>query len=407
MVYCEPYQSCALFGAMRYFSNLSGAVTLINGPTGCTFYANSAIIRLNGYFNARERVDIPKIYCTAFSEKDAILGCEDKVKTAAEELMARFHPSILFLFNCCVSEIIGTDIDNIALELTKGTNTLVIPVHTAGFKGDHKYGMRMASDILMKYFFCEKKPVRRGRINLLGEFDYFNRSTIELTDFLRQIGIVDAVHVPGKCTLEQLKDATSAELNIITCQNASRHLAEQMNTAFQIPWLGHGYDMYGITNAHTLYCDLCEFFGQSTKIPDKMMETEKNRLAPFLRNLKGKSAFVVASTRRGLGYSAILKELGIEVTLIFSEGDEKYTSKREFMKYSQNVILNEYPVDLTERIDNEKPDFVFSTIPELIAPYPYMQRPEVDFSGMTGTVRMAKYLCELSEKGGSVVPIEN
>ena len=70
MKYCEPYQSCALFGALRYFANLKKTVCLINGPTGCTFYANNAVVRLNGYFNAQHRVDIPHIYCKDFNECD-------------------------------------------------------------------------------------------------------------------------------------------------------------------------------------------------------------------------------------------------------------------------------------------------------------------------------------------------
>lgn len=406
MVFCEPYQSCSLFGAMRYFSNLKGAISLINGPTGCTFYANNAIVRLNGYFNARERVDIPRIYCTAFNEKDAILGCEEKVMAASQELIDRFHPSMLFIFNCCVSEIIGTDIDDIATRLSNESDTMVIPIHTAGFKGDHKFGMRMATDILMEHFF-QKKDVTPKRVNLLGEFDYFNRSTIELTQFLNKIGITNIVHVPGKCTLEELREASSAELNIITCQNASKYLAERMRKEFNIPWLGNGHDMYGIQNVHSLYCSLCDFWDIKTSIVDKMQEETKALLTKYLDVLNGKKAVVVASTRRGMGYSAILKELGIEVSMIFSEGDEEYITKQDFMKYSEKVFLNEYPDDLAARIDAEKPDFVFSTLPELIAPYPYIRRPEIDFSGMNGTVRMAEYLYDLVLKGGCAVPIDN
>ncbi len=407
MKYCEPYQSCSLFGAMRYFSNLQDCVSLINGPTGCTFYANSAIIRLNGYFNAQYRVSIPRIYCTDFNEKDAIMGCEDKVRQAAVELLQEFHPKILFLFNCCVSEIIGSDIDTIAEELTEEYDTRVVPIHTAGFKGDHKYGMRMASDILMSYFFLEKRGVQKGKVNLLGEFDYFNRSTIELQSFLNRIGIINAVHVPGRCTLEELSEAPGAELNIITCQNASRYLAERMKQAFSIPYLGNGSDLYGIEHTAKLYRQLCNFFEKDTVIVEQMRAEALEKLNPFLPVLAGKTAFVVASTRRALGYSAILQELGIEVKLIFSEADETYTKKQEFLQYSRNVLFNEYPTDLADRIEQEKPDYIFSTLPELIAPYKYLPRPEADYSGMDGTVRMASYLASLPQQKYASISIEN
>ena len=407
MKHCEPYQSCSLFGALRYFANLKNAVCLINGPTGCTFYANNAVVRLNGYFNAQYRVDIPRIYCTDFNEHDAIMGCDDKVEQAAIEIIEELHPEILFIFNCCVSEIIGSDIDIIAENIESEYECRVIPIHTAGFKGDHKYGMRMAGDILMRYLFKDKKECRKKKVNLLGEFDYFNRSTQELSCFLRKIGIEDITHVPGKCSLSELEDASNAELNLITCQNASKYLAEQMKKKFGIPYIGNGSDLYGMENVYLLYVKICDFFAIDKADLEREYANYLTILCEKKKYLQGKSAIIVASTRRALGYSAILKELGIEVRLIFSEADEKYTSKKEFLKYSHNVMFNEFPNGLVEKIDEINPDFIFSTLPEIVAPHKYLMRPEVDYSGFTGVIRMADYLIEMSRQKEKTVVIEN
>ena len=397
MTYCEPYQSCALFGAMRYFSNLKDCISLINGPTGCTFYANNAIVKLNGYFNAPYRVEIPKIFCVDFNEKDAILGSENKVRRAAEELIETFNPKVLFIFNCCVSEIIGSDIDYIADVLAeKHSGTVVIPVHTAGFRGDHKFGMRLASEILVNSLFGEKTAVKKRKVNILGEFDHFNRSTVELRDFFKKIGITDINYIPGKSSLEELRDASNAELNIITCQNASKYLALLMKEKYNIPWIGDGHNLYGIENTYELYKEICDFWGIATDFLDDMKKTAYEQVNRYLPQLKGKTAVVVASTRRALGYSAILKELGIGIKLIFSEADEIQTKKEEFLKFSHNVMYNEYANRLVSEIEKADVDFVFSTLPEIIAPIKYIKRPEVDYSGMDGCVRMAKYLCELS-----------
>lgn len=410
MNYCEPYQSCSLFGALRYFSNIANCACLINGPTGCTFFNNSAMIRLNGYFNAPSKVEIPKIFCTAFNETDAILGCEEKVELAGEEIIQQMHPEVLFIFNCCVSEIVGTDIDTIAETLSDKYQIPVIPVHTAGFKGDHKYGMRMACDVLMEHFFLSQTEKRERSVNLLGEFDYFNRSTVELQTMLHKIGITDIHNIPGKCTLTALYDAPNAALNIITCQNASRYLAEQMNDKFSIPYAGEGSQFYGMENCAVLYKKIYNFFGESTEPIDQFVEETKQKLQPLLEELRGRTAFVIASTRRSLGYASILKELGIEVQLIFSEGDEKYVNKSSFLKYSNNVMLNEYPYELRAKIEENQPDFIFSTIPELVAPYKYLIRPEVDYAGIEGVYRMAVYLLSILEASGkttAAIRIEN
>ena len=410
MNYCEPYQSCSLFGALRYFSNIANSACLINGPTGCTFFNNSAMIRLNGYFNAPNKVEIPKIFCTAFNETDAILGCEEKVELAGEEIIQNIQPEILFIFNCCVSEIVGTDIDTIAANLSEKHEIPVISVHTAGFKGDHKYGMRMACDLLMKHFFLEQTGKRERSVNLFGEFDYFNRSTVELRKMLEKIGITDIHNIPGKCTISELYDAPNASLNIITCQNASRYLAEQMYEKFGIPYVGEGSQFYGLNNCAVLYKKIYSFFGESTEPIEELVAKTKQKINPLLKELYGRTAFVIASTRRSLGYASILKELGIEVQLIFSEGDEKYVTKSSFLKYSNNVMLNEYPYELRDMIEEKRPDFIFSTIPELVAPYKYLIRPDVDYAGIEGVYRMGMYLCsvlEASERKTAAIRIEN
>ena len=60
-----------------------------------------------------------------------------------------------------------------------------------------------------------------------------------------------------------------------------------------------------------------------------------------------------------------------------------------------------------QRIEREKPDYIFSTLPELIAPYRYLPRPEVDFSGMEGSVRMAAYLASLPQQENAAISIDN
>jgi len=112
---------------------------------------------------------------------------------------------------------------------------------------------------------------------------------------------------------------------------------------------------------------------------------------PFFQ---GKSAAIVSGTRRAIGYARVFQELGIEVKFIFSECDNEYVQKSEFMQYSKNLCVNEYPLELLERIENLNPDFIMSTLSELIAPYQYISRTDDDFVGFSGVVRMAEYLKE-------------
>lgn len=134
-----PFKSCSLFGSLRYLSNLKNVVCLIHGPSGCSFFNRGAMISLNGYYCSKQKVPIPKIYCTDFNENDTIFGGIEKLNKAVDEIVDKLSPEAIFILNCCVSEVIGENIDDVAANSSIKHGINIIPVHSAGFKGDHKY----------------------------------------------------------------------------------------------------------------------------------------------------------------------------------------------------------------------------------------------------------------------------
>lgn len=396
---CTPFRSCSLFGALRYFCNISNSVILIHGPSGCSFFNRNAMIRLNGYYSAKHVVPVPHIYCTDFDENDVIFGGTEKVKNALSEIIEKLSPEVVFVMNCCVSEIIGEDIDNIAVEFTRRYGIRVIPVHSAGFKGDHKYGMKMASEILFREFIDNENPRRSMCVNILGDLDYFNHTSQELIRVLNEAGVASIHLVPGNCSINELQHVSEASLNIITCGNASRHLAQLFYERFQIPFIGDNASLFGIENTYNTYCKIFDTLNLDKAMLDKKRQCAQERLQQYLPFFKGKSAVIVSGTRRALGYAEIFKNLGIEIKLIFSEFDPVYTDQKDFMKYSQNVFLNYYPNDMIRKIEDMNPNFIFSTLSELVAPYKYIARTDDDFAGFDGVERMAKHLITKFEEG--------
>lgn len=407
-MYCEPYQSCSLFGALRMIANIKNVVSIVHGPSGCSFYARNSIIRLNGYYSAKERVPIPKIFSTDFNENDAIFGGKDKLEAAINEIVDQEVPEAIFIFNCCVSEIIGEDIDSVSENATHKHSIPVIPVHCAGFKGDHKVGMKIANDILfdlMKSQECKKDP---NRVNILGDFDYFNRSSIELSTIIESIPNKKCYHIPGNSSIDSIKQSPGAALNIVTCGNASKYLAQKMQVEYGIPYIGGDAGLYGISSTYLTYKKIFNFFGEKTTSLDELYNQTKHKVLPLLEKLNDCRAVVVAGTRRARGYSQLLTELGINVEFIFTESiDEDIRS--ELLKYTPNIMCDEYPVGLSRMIDTIKPDFVFSTLPELVAPNKYVYRKDEDYSGFRGALDLAEYLTQLKKEheSTSFIRMEN
>lgn len=393
MYFYEPHKSCSLFGALRYLSNIKDAVILIHGPFGCSFFNRNGIIRLNGYYSAPYKVDIPKIFCTGFNENDAIFGAEDKVKNAITEIIEKFSPKIVFVMNCCVSEITGENIDDISSELSSKYDVRVIPVHSAGFKGDHRVGMHMASDIIFNEFICDKPNNCDGKtVNIIGEFDYFNNCINELISELNKIGVNKIIEIPGKSGIDDFMYAGSSDLTLVSCGFAGMRLAKQLQNKYNVPYVGTGIDLYGIENTYKYYSKIYDFFNYQKDELEIKYENYKNKLKEYNDYFKNKTAFVVAGMRRAVGYSAILEELGISIEFIFSEVDPENYSKDIFLKYSKSVISNDPAFELYNLVEEKKPDIVLSTLSELIAPHKYITRTDEDFAGFEGAIRMAEYL---------------
>ena len=339
---------------------------------------------------------MPMIFCTDINEDDVIFGGIERLRKAISELMDKYNPAGMVVFNCCVSEIIGDDINSLTAEMSEEYHKKIVPVHSAGFKGDHKVGMRLAADILMEYFFSQNASKNYNKVNVLGDYDYFNRSTYEVSALLKKIGIQEVTHVPGTSSLEELEHAPDACLNIITCQNASRYLAERMKEKYGIDYIGDTSGFYGLNDTFKSYQMIYDFFHRDiSELVEEKKRYEKI-IEGYRKVLCKKTAVIVSGTRRALGYAQMLKELGVEILFIFSESDERFTQKKDFLKYSEQVMCNEKPELLFRIIDEKKPNFVFSTLPELVAPNRYALRKDEDYAGFNGFLDFSKYLASLS-----------
>ena len=72
-------------------------------------------------------------------------------------------------------------------------------------------------------------------------------------------------------------------------------------------------------------------------------------------------------------------------------------TKDELLKYSRNIMCDEYPLMLFRKIDAIDPDFVFSTLPEIVAPNKYVSRNDEDYTGFDGALRLAEYLTSVKK----------
>ena len=100
-----------------------------------------------------------------------------------------------------------------------------------------------------------------------------------------------------------------------------------------------------------------------------------------------------------MGYGGILRELGIHVCYIYSEFECSMDLTDEVGQLADDVDCNLPPEAVRERINCEKPDFLFSTLTELVAPYPFIAILEKDYEGFSGMRRMIDVLEDILVNG--------
>ena len=405
--YLTPAGSCFVFGVLRYFSVIKNCVCLLHGPAGCTFFNRGAVLRVNQLSD--QDSDIPLIFCTDFNEKDTIFGGITKLKRAIQEIDEQYRPEIIAVINCCVSEVIGEDIENVATRLSDKVKAVIVPVRGAGFRGNHKKGMKEASLILYNRFVkphASKIKTRTRSINYLGEMNPNNWSITELRSILEGHGIATNCNVPTESSVENLRRLGEAGFNYLVCGSASGKLSKKLKNDFDIPTIAHGRPYMGVKNCRDILLEIFSAFGIESSLPDDLFNDAMQTTKANREYFASKTACIVCGTRRSLGYAAILKELGFSIEYIFAESDEDWAIEAELKKQSSHVVLDKAPQDVLSQVQSQKPDVLMTSLSSLVVPERYILGNQ-NFYGFAGFKNAAALLRDrLHQYGTLTVSVE-
>lgn len=396
MEYIKTYKSCSLFGSLRYFANIKDSVHLIHGPSGCSFFNSSAVFGRN---KVKLKGACPRIFTTNFSEQDVVFGGQQKLNKAIDEIINKYHPKALFVYNCCVSEIIGENIEDVCRQKSNNNDIFVIPVMSAGFKGDHKYGMKLASHIICDYFLnneLSSKDISREHkcISILGELNINCDNTRELVRILKLHGIKVNAIFPGNCSIEDIYELEKSDLVYVLCDNASIEIAEHLYKKHGIPYIHDKQMFMGMNNCRFQIERILDYFNIIPNVLLRPNDKQLSEIEKYKSKFKGRKAVVVAGSSKGAGYAALLSELGIEVTMIFTEKASKRNNNCDLLSYSKEVYVDEEAEHLLDRIHEIKPNYVITTIADVILPEPFVKLEHYKYLGICGILNFAKCLSE-------------
>ncbi len=324
-----PGCHCPLFGLAMIASFIDDLVVLVAGTQECSYYVKDfAYQRQQGQDN---------FYSLVTDKHDITFGCEDKIKEAIEYIDRRHRPKAIMIVSTCVLELIGEDFPALAQSMEDRVQAKLLVVTSEHFKStSHIVGMEDALRELVKLM----EPLEREEktVNILGPRQAGVENT-ELYKLLELEGIKVTTIIPSRISIDELAQAPSASLNIVT-DFIALPLARAMEEKFDLPYV-YMEKYLDKTRIKSAYLELESALNIELTSHLKSKEEELDRLIVQARELLAGKSFIYGNTPLiGLEFSSFLTSLSMEPILIqlrdFYENDPIF--KEEILKSSDPYI---------------------------------------------------------------------
>lgn len=192
--------------------------------------------KTNGLFKKGKLFSGVRIVASEIEEKDAVSGTAPKVQEAARIAMNQFHGKFALLTTAPCAAMIGTELEEIADQITDKYGIPAAAVKLDGQK-DYLYGISCTLEAMGKLLLKEQ-PQIPGTVNLLGTstIDWTAEMVQSAEKWLEKAGFRVISRWGTEETLENLQKAPAASVNLAVSVAGIR-LARWMEQEFGIPYV--------------------------------------------------------------------------------------------------------------------------------------------------------------------------
>ncbi|MEO5336170.1 MAG: nitrogenase iron-molybdenum cofactor biosynthesis protein NifE [Magnetospirillum sp. WYHS-4] len=308
---------CAFDGAKICLQPIADAAHLVHGPLACEG---------NSWDSRHALSSGPTLYRTGFttdlSEFDIIHGGEKRLYRAIKEIVARYDPPAVFVYQTCVPALIGDDVVRVCRHASEKLGRPVIPVEAPGFVGSKNLGNKLGGEALLDYVIGTREPAvsTPTDINILGEYNVAGEMW-QVTPLFARLGIRILASVTGDGRYADVAAAHRARVNMLVCSQALIALARKMEERWGIPYFeGSFYGISDTSEALRTTARLLVARGAPTDLAARtealIAEEEAKawaRLAEFRPRLAGKRVLLYTGGVKSWSVVAALQEVGMTV----------------------------------------------------------------------------------------------
>ncbi len=391
---------CAFEGAQIALFPFADAVHLVHAPATCLGASWETRATPSSYDGENNTF---LGYSTNVNTHDIIFGGNQKLEESIEYIMINKKPKAIFVYETCVTAMIGDDMDNIANRMEIKYNIPVVVVHAPGFVGSKNLGSRLAGEAVLDKLIGTKEPteIHPFGINLIGEYNVTG-DMWQYTPILEKIGIKIVSTFAGDGRIESIQMAHRAKLNVIVCAKSLITLCRKMEERFGIPYISVSF--YGKRDTTNAIRSIVNAFGDEelSRKAEAIIAVEEEalekRLLPYREILNGKKAILNTGGNKSWSIASALQDMGIDVvaTSVAKSTLEDIDIAKSYVKIlmkspanEQAKLIDEHGVEILLAGGRS----LYTAIKKKIAFVDVNQEKKISYGAYGGLENLAKDVC--------------
>lgn len=282
----RPRFTCALGGAIGTVQALPRAIPILHTSPGCGGNLAGALSGASGYHGGS--------YCggqtlpsSNVAERDIVFGGEERLTEQIENTIKIMDGDLYFVVTGCMVEMIGDDIHQV-IKRFKGGEYPVVGTETTSFKGNSYKGYDFVLQALFRDF-VEPAPVKDSKtVNLFGIVplqDVFWKGNINgLKALLTKLGLTVNTFFGTGETIDNLRNAASASLNIVLSDVYGQDAAETFQQVHDVPYITAPLPI-GDHATSAFLRTVGDAAGIDPELVEKVIQEERSYYYEFLQRL--------------------------------------------------------------------------------------------------------------------------
>ncbi len=396
---------CAFDGAKIALQPIVDVAHLVHGPIACEG---------NSWDNRHSASSGPTTYRTGFTtdinEFDVVYGGEKRLFKAIREIVEKVNPPAVFVYQTCVTAMIGDDVEAVCKRASEKFGTPVIPVDAPGFAGPKNLGNKLGAEALLDHVIGTVEPERLTPtdINIIGEYN-LSGELWQVRPLLDALGVRVLSCISGDGRYREIAGAHRARANMMVCSKSMINVATRMQQRWGIPYFEGSF--YGISDMSTTLREIARLLVERGAETDLIERTEAlvaaeearawERIRAYRSALAGKKVLLITGGVKSWSVVSALQEAGLEVvgtSVKKSTKEDKQKLKELFGSEADAHMIDDLsPREMYAMLRDAKADIMLSggrsQFVALKARMPWMdinQERHHAFAGYEGMVTMVE-----------------